>query len=58
MVNEGYQPIESKLDKSNPPKGGSGVSEDLTMKEIYERLRSPCDIDRIILKSGIIIIKC
>lgn len=54
---KGYQPNKGELDIKNPPLSGSGISRDLTMKEIYERLRSPCDIDRIVLKSGIVVIK-
>ena len=34
MLKEGYQPDKDKLDKLNPPKGGSGVSDQNILTEI------------------------
>ena len=38
MVTGGYQPIKGKLDKSNPPKGGTGVKENILHLESLKKV--------------------
>jgi len=41
MLKEGYQPNKGKLDISNPPQGGSGISnKDNIYKKMWERLNN------------------
>jgi len=40
------------FDRDNPPQGRSGIPICKTMEEVYGRLKSPSDIDRVFIQSG------